>query len=133
MLPTNAENVHFQGDQVADFLAQPGSDHQRLAGTWEVKLHRRVIGAYALLQVNYQTVVPGAVGGDHLARRPSRRGEFAARVRDHPVRRAPASARGCALPAALQPAEWQSIPKILQQDLQAASANFAYRLVEPVV
>jgi hypothetical protein len=34
-------------------------------------------------------------------------------------------------PAALQPAEWQSIPRALQQDLPSASANFAYRLVEP--
>ena len=33
--------------------------------------------------------------------------------------------------AALQPTEWQSIPRALQQNLQAASANFAYRLVEP--
>jgi hypothetical protein len=31
----------------------------------------------------------------------------------------------------LQPAEWQSIPRALQQDLSAASASFAYRLVEP--
>jgi hypothetical protein len=36
-----------------------------------------------------------------------------------------------AAPAALQPTEWQSIPRALQQDLQTASANFAYRLVEP--
>jgi hypothetical protein len=35
------------------------------------------------------------------------------------------------LPAALQPAERQSIPRTLQQNLQAALANFAYRLVEP--
>jgi len=35
------------------------------------------------------------------------------------------------LPAALQPAEWQSIPRVLQQDLPAAAANFSYRLVEP--
>ena len=34
-------------------------------------------------------------------------------------------------PAALQPTEWQSIPRALQQNLPAASANFAYRLVEP--
>ena len=34
-------------------------------------------------------------------------------------------------PAALQPTEWQSIPRALQQDLQTVSANFAYRLVEP--
>ena len=32
---------------------------------------------------------------------------------------------------ALQPTEWQSIPRVLQQNLKAASANFAYRLVEP--
>jgi hypothetical protein len=36
-----------------------------------------------------------------------------------------------ASPAALQPAEWQSIPRNLQQGLPANSANFTYRLVEP--
>jgi hypothetical protein len=35
------------------------------------------------------------------------------------------------LPEALQPAEWQSIPRVLQQDLPTAVANLAYRLVEP--
>jgi hypothetical protein len=35
------------------------------------------------------------------------------------------------VPEALQPAEWQSIPRALKQDLQTAAANFAYRLVEP--
>ncbi len=35
------------------------------------------------------------------------------------------------LPASLQPAEWQAIPRALQKDLPAAAANFAYRLVEP--
>jgi hypothetical protein len=35
-----------------------------------------------------------------------------------------------AIPEALQPTEWQSIPRVLQQDLQAAAANFAYRLVD---
>jgi len=34
-------------------------------------------------------------------------------------------------PAALQPTEWQGIPRALQQDIAASSANFAYRLVEP--
>jgi hypothetical protein len=34
-------------------------------------------------------------------------------------------------PASLQPAEWQSIPRALQQDLETVSASFAYRLVEP--
>ena len=35
------------------------------------------------------------------------------------------------LPASLQPTEWQGIPRALQKDMSAASANFAYRLVEP--
>ena len=35
------------------------------------------------------------------------------------------------MPAALQPADWQSIPRGLQQDLQTASVNYAYRLVDP--
>jgi hypothetical protein len=35
------------------------------------------------------------------------------------------------LTAALQPAEWQSIPRALQQDLPSVAANFAYRLVDP--
>jgi hypothetical protein len=34
-------------------------------------------------------------------------------------------------PAALQPAEWQSIPRALQQGLAASTANFTFRLVEP--
>jgi hypothetical protein len=36
-----------------------------------------------------------------------------------------------AVPESLQPAEWQSIPRALQKDMQAAAANFTYRLVEP--
>lgn len=34
------------------------------------------------------------------------------------------------VPGALQPAEWQNIPKSLQLDLAGASANLAYRLLE---
>jgi hypothetical protein len=36
-----------------------------------------------------------------------------------------------ALPGALQPSEWQSVPRALRQDLQAAAANYTFRLVEP--
>src|SRR4030095_7210779 len=38
-LPVEAENVRFQGDQVADFLAVPKAVKAGLQ-TWEVKLHR---------------------------------------------------------------------------------------------
>src|SRR5437660_9370006 len=34
-------------------------------------------------------------------------------------------------PEALQTTEWQSIPRVLQRDLQTAAANFTWRLVEP--
>ncbi|PYJ01825.1 MAG: hypothetical protein DME25_17415 [Verrucomicrobia bacterium] len=55
-LPTNAEGVRFQGDQLADFLKEPGAVTNGLQA-WEVKLHRRVIGPY-LLQATYQTLMP---------------------------------------------------------------------------
>jgi hypothetical protein len=54
-LPAAAENVHFQGDQVADFLKQPNVNEEMVP--WEVKLHRRVIGRYPL-QVTYQVPLP---------------------------------------------------------------------------
>src|SRR5439155_13441816 len=55
-LPSNADSVRFQGEQVADFLPIPGAVTNGLQG-WEVKLHRRIIGQY-LLQVSYQTLMP---------------------------------------------------------------------------
>lgn len=127
-LPANAESVRFQGDQVADFLATPGVVTNGMQ-EWEVKLHRRVIGRY-LLQVNYQTLMPeqaaevvlrGVQAADVNLQRGFVTVQSAGRLQ----------VRAEALPAALQPAEWQSIPRALQQDLQAASANFAWRLVEP--
>jgi hypothetical protein len=55
-VPTNAESVRFQGDQVADYLKVAGSETNGLQ-LWEIKLHRRVIGSY-LLQATYQVVMP---------------------------------------------------------------------------
>jgi len=127
-LPTNAESVQFRGEQVADFLPRAGVITNAMQ-EWEVKLHRRVIGSY-LLQATYQVLTPE-------------------RARDVLVRGVEASGvnlqRGFvtvessgrlqietgALPA-LQPSEWQTVPRSLRQDLQAAAANFTFRLVEPV-
>jgi len=127
-LPTNAEGVRFTGEQVADFLPVNGSITNGLQ-LWEVKLHRRVIGQY-LLQVSYQTLMPDQTPETTL------RGVQAADVnlqRGFVTVQAGGrlQVRVDAAPAALQPTEWQSIPRALQQDLQTASANFAYRLVEP--
>ncbi len=125
---TNAASVRFQGEQLADFLPISGSVTNGLQA-WEVKLHRRVIGRY-LLQLTYQTPVPAQapetlVRGVLAAEVNLQRGfvtlQSGGRLQMHVE----------ALPAALQPTEWQSIPKALQQDLPAISANLAYRLVEP--
>ena len=126
--PTNAEGVRFQGEQVADFLPVPGTVTNGLQ-EWEVKLHRRVIGSY-LLQATYQTLMPDKAAETVL------RGLQAADVnlqRGFVTVQAGGrlQVRIDAPPAALQATEWQSIPRALQQNLPAAAANFAYRLVEP--
>jgi hypothetical protein len=127
-LPTNADSVRFQGEQVADFLALPGAVTNGLQG-WEIKLHRRVIGAY-LLQASYQTLMPeqstevllrGVQAADVNLQRGFVTVQSGGRVQ----------VRVDTTPAALQPTEWQGIPRVLQQDLKTASANLAYRLVEP--
>ncbi len=127
-LPVSAENVRFTGDQVADFLAVPNGVKDGLQ-SWEVKLHRRVIGAY-LLQVNYHTPVPAnavdiSLRGVQVADVNLQRGFVTVQSGGR------LQVRVETPPAALQPAEWQSIPRALQQDLTASSASFAYRLVEP--
>jgi len=128
LLTTNAEGVTFQGDQLADFLPVDGAVTNGLQA-WEVKLHRRVIGQY-LLQVNYQIPNAGSSGETIL------RGVLAADVN---LQRGFATVESAGrlqlrvddLPASLQPTEWQGIPHALQKDMSTASANFAYRLVEP--
>ncbi|MSU57006.1 MAG: hypothetical protein EXS35_02285 [Pedosphaera sp.] len=129
-LPTNAESVRFNGQYFSD------SDFQAVAGAvtndlqkWEVKLQRRVIGQF-LLQVNYQTPIANqaaetAVRGVQAADVNLQRGFVTVQAGGR------LQVRVEALPATLQPTEWQSIPRALQQNLQAVSANFAYRLVEP--
>jgi hypothetical protein len=127
-VPTNAESVRFQGEQVADFLPMAGTVTNGLQ-EWEVKLHRRVIGSY-LLQATYQTPMPEHaaetfVRGLQAADVNLQRGFVTVQAGGR------LQVRIYAPPAALQPTEWQSIPRLLQQNLPAATANFAYRLVEP--
>lgn len=127
-IPTNAESVRFRGEQVADFLPVAGAVTNELQ-VWEVKLHRRVLGKY-LLQATYQSPV-GENATNHLLR--------GVQALDVNLQRGFVTVesggrlqvRVGALPAALQPTEWQSIPRALRQDIQAASANYTFRLVEP--
>jgi hypothetical protein len=128
-VPPNAEGVRFQGDQVADFMAVPGVVTNGLQ-QWEIKLHRRIIGSY-MLQATYQVAIPemataAVLRGVEAADVNLQRGFVTVQA----AGRLQVSAN--ALPEALQPAEWQSIPRVLQQDLPTAVANLAYRLVEPV-
>lgn len=127
-VPTNAEGVRFRGDQVADFVAVAGSVTN---GTqlWDVKLHRRIIGRQ-MLQVTWQTplsnaatnaAVQGVLAADANLQRGFVTVQSGGRLQ---VRAEPPA-------SALQPAEWQSIPRTLLQDLANASASFTYRVVEP--
>ena len=120
--------MNFSGDQVAGFAAVENAATNGLQ-QWEVKLHRRVIGQY-MLQVNYQVPSPSQarealVRGVEASDVNLQRGFVT--VQSDPRLQVTVDAA----PSALQPAEWQSIPRALQQGLQATSANFAYRLVEP--
>ncbi|HWD92362.1 MAG TPA: hypothetical protein VG938_08435 [Verrucomicrobiae bacterium] len=124
-IPADAEGVNFKGEQVAGFSATENAATNGLQ-PWEIKLRRRVIGEY-LLQVNYQvpTAPRAVVRGVEAADVNLQRG-FVTVESDPRLQVTVDSPQ-----AALQPAEWQSIPRTLQQGLPATAANFAYRLVEP--
>ncbi len=128
-LPASAENVRFRGDQVNDFIQQSVQTNAAVRD-WEIKLNRRVSGKF-LLQVNYRqplneratnAVVMGIEAQEVNLQRGFVTLESGSRLQVQIE----------APPAALQPAEWQSIPRALQQDLQTAAANYTFRLVEPV-
>ncbi|MEY4386847.1 MAG: hypothetical protein RLY20_2130, partial [Verrucomicrobiota bacterium] len=123
-----SDSVHFQGDYVADFKKVDGAVTNDMQ-LWEAKLQRRIIGQY-LLAVTYQTamgetaaetVVRGVQAADVNLQRGFVTVQAGGRLQVHVD----------AQPAALQPTEWQSIPRTLQANLKGATANFAYRLVEP--
>jgi len=127
-VPVNSEGVRFRGEQVADFVAVAGSVTN---GTqlWEVKLHRRIIGRQ-MLQVTWQTAlanaatntaVQGVLAADANLQRGFVTVQSGGRLQ---VRATPPA-------AALQPADWQGIPRTLLQDLANAAASFTYRVVEP--
>jgi len=128
LLPTNAEGVRFQGDQVGDFLPEPGTVTNGMQ-SWEVKLRRKVIGLF-LLQAAYQTPLPAQAAQTTLRGLQtedvnSQRGYVT--VQSDPRLEVAVDP----VPTSLLPAEWQSIPRTLQKDLPAAAASLTYRLVEP--
>lgn len=127
-VPVNAEGVRFKGEQVADFLVVPNSQTNGWQ-VWEVKLHRRIIGKY-MLQAGWQTPVAEAatntvVQGIQALDANLQRGFVTVQSSGR------LQVQAQQLSNALQPAEWQSIPRVLLQDIPAATANLTYRLVEP--
>ena len=127
-VPTNAESVRFRGEQVADFLPVAGQVTNEMQ-TWEVKLHRRIIGKY-LLQASWQTPLAESatnadVRGVQALDANLQRGFVTVQSGGR------LQVRAAAPPSALQPAEWQAIPRSLRQDIEAATANYTFRLVEP--
>ncbi|HRY50144.1 MAG TPA: hypothetical protein P5186_19000 [Candidatus Paceibacterota bacterium] len=127
-LPADADNVRFQGDQVADFLPIDNTLTNGLQ-SWEVKLHRRIIGPY-LLQVTYQNRIPEAVSQVQISGIQAegvnlQRGFLTVQSSGR------LQIRSDSPPPTLQTTDWQSIPRALRQSMPADSANFSYRLVEP--
>jgi hypothetical protein len=127
-LPVGADNVKFDGDEVADSIKMPNAVDAGMQ-MWEVKLHRRKIGGYAL-QATYQLPMPPnaqeiSLRGVQVSDVNLQRGFVTVQAGGR------LQVRVEATPAALQPTEWQSIPRILQKDLTTSSASYAYRLVEP--
>jgi hypothetical protein len=127
LLPTNAESVLFRGEQLSDFHSVANSETNGLLA-WDIKLQRRVIGPY-LLQVSYQTTLSQNVGEVRLQGLEAldvnlQRGFVTVRTAGR------LQVRVDSPPATLQSAEWQSVPRNLQQGLPEGSANICYRLVE---
>lgn len=129
-LPANADSVRFRGDQVADFAAGTAS---AVPGTtdWEVKLHRRVLGRY-LLQISYNVPVPEAASDLTLQ---------GVQALDVNLQRGFLTVQAAGRlqvrienpPAALQPTDWQVIPRTLLKDLPGNAADFTFRLIEAAV
>jgi hypothetical protein len=127
-LPASAQSVLFQGAQVSDFLKMTNTVTNSLQ-EWEVKLDRRVIGQY-LLQVTWQSPIPAQAAEATLW------GVQAAEVNlQHGFVTVQSDPRLQVtvdkLPAALQLAEWQSIPRLLEKDLASVSASLTFSLLDP--
>jgi len=125
LVPTNAESVRFQGEQMAGFTRVPGAETNGLQ-EWEIKLHRRVIGPY-LLRVSCQTPVPGdatdvVIRGVQAEDVNVQRGFVT--LQSDPRLQVSAGT----LPASLQPSEWQAIPRALLRNASSGAASLTYRL-----
>ena len=126
-LPARAESVQFKGQQIADFI-KTDSPADGAMKSWEIKLNRRVLGP-CLIQVSYQFPAGDTAGradiqGVQAEGVNVQRGFLTVQAAGR------LQVRAESVPAALQPSEWQSIPRALRQDLETAAANFTFGLVD---
>ena len=128
-LPSAAEGVQFRGEDVADFLPAEDPSAASASRVWEIRLHRRIIGA-RLLQVTYHLPAPEGearveLGAVRALDVNLQCGFLTVRTSGRLQAHVPSP------PEELQPTEWQVIPRALQQDLPSLPANLTYRLVAP--
>lgn len=126
-LPATAEGVRFRGEQVTDFLLRAIQTNATVRD-WEIRLGRRASGKL-LLQVNFtQPLAEKAptflVQGIEAQEVNLQRGFLTVQAGNR------LQTRLGDVPAALQPAEWQSIPRTLQKDLPGAAADHTFRLID---
>ena len=127
-LPDSAESVRFQNELVTDFLPAEAVATNGTRG-WEIKLQRRVLGPL-MVQAFYQlplkeNATEATLRGIQTVDVGLQRGFVTVQSLGR------LQVRVETLPATLQAAEWQSIPRSLQLGLKASPATFAFRLVDP--
>jgi hypothetical protein len=127
-LPASADGVQFRGDLVSDFVK--GTVLPNGEGTdWEVRLSRRAAGK-VWVQLSYtqgiaEKATNVALRGVEALEVNLQRGYVTVQSANR------LQARFAEIPATLQSAEWQSIPRALQRDLHSRAADYSFRLVEP--
>jgi len=124
-IPASAENVRFEGDQIADWTRGASADGR---ADWELKLQRRVIGTYST-RMTYQLSMSNSAENAVIA---------SVNAKNANLQRAWLALRPTGrlqlnfpqIPAALQRADWQSIPAALRRNRGVAESKDAFSAVE---
>jgi hypothetical protein len=124
-IPARAENVRFEGELIADSSRLEGAGDR---ADWELKLQRRVIGAYTVL-VTYQLSLSNQADTLQIS---------SVNVKNANLQRAWLSLRPTGrlqieipnVPAALQRAEWQSIPASLRRNREITESKDTFSALE---
>lgn len=124
-LPSEAENVRFEGDLISDTVksAQKTGNFTE----WDVKLQRRVIGNYPLkiyYQIPFTNRQDVRISGVKAMDANLQRGYLAIRAGGRLELKIPS------LPSSLQPAEWESIPMSLRRSRDLTESKDTFSALE---